>query len=112
MKSFFDSGTSLSLQRMVAESLRNPDRAWHEKALQTYQERRDEVIDFLQPYFPTTITAPDAALYLWISIPAGYTSESFTQMMLETHNILLTPGTAFGRNGEGFVRASFSVKIV
>jgi aspartate/methionine/tyrosine aminotransferase len=31
-------------------------------------------------------------------------------MMLEK-NILLTPGTAFGNNGEGFIRASFSVKI-
>lgn len=111
MKSFFDSGVSLPIQYMTADALNEPDILWHQNVLTTYAERRDDVITLLQPYFPETIQKPSAALYLWIPIPKEFTSESFTLMMLEKNHILLTPGIAFGTNGEGFVRASFSTDI-
>ena len=50
---------------------------------------------------------PDATFYIWLPIPPKYkTSQEFTSDVLRTSGILLVPGSAFGKNGEGFFRLS------
>jgi succinyldiaminopimelate transaminase len=44
-----------------------------------------------------------ATFYIWMAVPAGETSESFATRLLE-HGLVLTPGSYFGREGEGYVR--------
>lgn len=46
------------------------------------------------------------APYIWTKIPQGYTSWEFFDLLLEKCNIICTPGSGFGKNGEGFVRFS------
>ena len=44
-------------------------------------------------------------MFVWAPVPAGFgTSEEFVSTLLERTNVLVTPGSAFGKSGEGFVR--------
>ena len=52
---------------------------------------------------------PVASLYVWATIPEGYTSESFTTRLLEDVGVSIAPGTAFGSLGEGYVRISLGM---
>lgn len=44
-----------------------------------------------------------ATMYLWVAVPTGETSASFARRLL-TGGIVVTPGSALGPSGEGFVR--------
>lgn len=46
------------------------------------------------------------APYIWCKVPAGYDSWSYFDYLLETCQIVCTPGAGFGMGGEGYVRFS------
>ena len=55
---------------------------------------------------------PKGGLYLWAKIPKEYkNSQEFSFAILEKYQVFLTPGSAFGKNGERFVRASICSNI-
>jgi LL-diaminopimelate aminotransferase len=41
-------------------------------------------------------------------VPEGETSASFTEKVLEDAAVVISPGSAFGPSGEGFVRMSLT----
>ena len=47
-----------------------------------------------------------ASLYLWPKVPAGYTAAEFADKSLLATGVSLTPGSAFGAHGEGYLRIS------
>ena len=49
------------------------------------------------------VAGSEATMYLWVAVPAGETSESFAERLLE-HGILVAPGSYLGAAGEGYVR--------
>ncbi|MEM0952348.1 MAG: aminotransferase class I/II-fold pyridoxal phosphate-dependent enzyme [Cyanobacteria bacterium P01_H01_bin.74] len=50
---------------------------------------------------------PKATFYFWLPIPRAYNScEQFAEEVLEKSGVVLVPGTAFGKMGEGYVRLS------
>ena len=53
--------------------------------------------------------APKAGLYIWAQVPEGYTSVEFANDVLEQVGVVVTPGTGYGKNGEGYVRVSLTV---
>ena len=42
--------------------------------------------------------------YIWLECPNGMKSWEFFDMLLENANVVGTPGSGFGKNGEGFFR--------
>jgi len=46
------------------------------------------------------------APYIWVQTPGGYTSWQVFDKILGDANVVITPGSGFGRNGEGFFRIS------
>jgi LL-diaminopimelate aminotransferase len=42
-------------------------------------------------------------------VPDGHTSKSFADMLLQTAGIAVTPGTTYGKQGDGFFRLAFTV---
>ncbi len=70
-----------------------------------YAQRRDLVIDSLNK-LGWQIKPTKGTFYLWLKVPSGYNSWDFTYMLLEKTGVLVTPGTAYGPSGEGFVRLS------
>ena len=46
------------------------------------------------------------APYIWIKTPDGLTSWQMFDRMLQDLNVVVTPGSGFGSEGEGYVRIS------
>ena len=42
-------------------------------------------------------------------MPEGHTSASFAEQVLEQSGVVVSPGSAYGPNGEGFFRISLTV---
>ena len=41
--------------------------------------------------------------------PEGHTSASYCEMVLEESAVVVSPGSAYGANGEGFFRISLTI---
>ncbi|MBC2890488.1 LL-diaminopimelate aminotransferase [Gordonibacter massiliensis (ex Traore et al. 2017)] len=72
-----------------------------------YQRRRDLVVDALHA-IGVECTAPKATIYVWAKVPQGETSASFATKLLEQAHVIVTPGSGYGPDGEGFVRISLT----
>ena len=57
----------------------------------------------------STSRRPLATPYFWARVPEGYTSGSFSELVLERAAVVVSPGSAYGPSGEGFVRISLTV---
>jgi aspartate/methionine/tyrosine aminotransferase len=56
------------------------------------------------------VKPPRAALYVWMPIPRRFTSSlDFTAALLDSTGVLVSPGSGFGRAGEGYVRIALCV---
>ena len=55
------------------------------------------------------VNIPKAGLYVWAHVPKGYTSIEFATELLDKLGIVVTPGTGYGQNGEGYVRLSLTI---
>ncbi|MFA6532501.1 MAG: aminotransferase class I/II-fold pyridoxal phosphate-dependent enzyme [Patescibacteria group bacterium] len=111
VKSQFDSGLSRPLQKLGAYALDNTDKQWHEAMISSYEKRRNIIIDNLKKIGLNAVKTK-GSLYLWVKIPDRFRdSQEFSFDLLEKKQILLTPGTAFGKNGLRYVRVSISSNI-
>ena len=55
---------------------------------------------------------PFGAFYVFPCIKEfGMTSDEFANRLLQTNNVAVVPGTAFGRSGEGFLRISYAYSL-
>ena len=50
------------------------------------------------------VSGGENAPYLWLKVPAGMTSWGFFDMLLESVQVVGTPGSGFGPSGEGYFR--------
>ena len=55
------------------------------------------------------VTPPKGTIYVWAPVPAGHTSASYCELVLEESAVVVSPGGAYGPNGEGFFRISLTV---
>ena len=103
LKSNIDYGIFLPIQKAAVAALRSPQEVI-DKTRAAYVERRDALIDGLDAA-GWTIDKPRATMFVWAPVPKNFgTSEEFVNILLEKSNVLVTPGSAFGLSGEGFVR--------
>mgnify|MGYP004587736753 CR=1 FL=1 len=51
----------------------------------------------------------EGSFYAWMPIPKNFTSQSFTEFLLDKAGVAVAPGSAFGSKGEGFVRIGLLV---
>jgi LL-diaminopimelate aminotransferase len=102
VKSQLDSGVFEAVQAAGITALGLPDSV-ADGIRKIYQERRDTIIPGLKK-LGLEVDAPPAAFYLWVTVPNGYTSTSFTAHLLEKAGIVTTPGNGFGAPGEGYIR--------
>lgn len=72
-----------------------------------YQKRRDLVIDALHA-IGVECEPPVATIYVWAKVPEGHTSESFATALLEKAHVIVTPGSGYGPDGEGYIRISLT----
>jgi len=107
VKSNMDSGIPQAIQYAAIEALTGPQDYLQEKNA-IYQRRRDLLVDTLNT-IGLDAKPPKGGIYIWAKVPEGYTSMEFTSELLDKHGIVVTPGTGFGKNGEGYVRLSLTI---
>ena len=56
------------------------------------------------------VEKPRATFYIWAKVPQGYTSADFCEKLIEEQGIVVTPGSGFGDEGEGYFRISITIK--
>ena len=106
VKSNVDSGVFQAIQEAGITALESDDLLTD--GLRTiYQERRDVLVTGLRS-LGLTFAPPSAAFYVWVEVPEGFTSTSFTAHLLEHAGIVTTPGNGFGAPGEGYVRMTIT----
>lgn len=111
VKTQIDSGMSLHLQLLGAYALGEPDVEWSREMLESYKSRRDKIAKYLLK-IGLRFEIPKASLYIWAKIPdSEKNSDEYCMRLLKEKQILFTPGTAFGTNGDRFVRVSICINI-
>ena len=107
VKSNLDSGIPQAIQYMGIEALNVPQDKVDERNA-VYQRRRDRVLAVLRD-LGLHVDPPKASLYVWVRVPEGYTSATFTSLLLEDRDLVVTPGSGYGKYGEGYVRLSLTI---
>ncbi|MBA3261933.1 MAG: aminotransferase class I/II-fold pyridoxal phosphate-dependent enzyme [Thermoleophilaceae bacterium] len=105
LKTNIDSGMFEAVQLAAAAAL---DAGPPEEMGAIYQRRRDLVCDALGE-IGVDVTRPKGTIYVWAPVPSGHTSASYCELVLEESGVVVSPGGAYGPNGEGFFRISLTV---
>ena len=108
LKTNIDSGMFEAVQLAAVAALGpDGDEAAREMSA-VYERRRDLVCDALAE-IGVTVTPPRGTIYVWAPVPEGHTSASYCEMVLEESAVVVSPGGAYGPNGEGFFRISLTI---
>ena len=106
LKTNVDSGMFEAVQLAGAAALRGP-RKDVEEMCSIYQRRRDLVVDALGA-IGVDVAAPKGTIYIWAPVPAGHSSTSFAELVLEEAAVVVSPGSMYGPSGEGYFRISLT----
>lgn len=103
LKSNMDYGMFLPIQAAAIEALTG-DQAVVAETRAAYEHRRDVLCDGLIEA-GWHMEKPAGTMFVWAPIPDSYQdSEAFVADLLDKTGVLVTPGSAFGPSGEGYVR--------
>ncbi|MCZ8519372.1 MULTISPECIES: aminotransferase class I/II-fold pyridoxal phosphate-dependent enzyme [Paenibacillus] len=103
LKSNIDYGVFLPVQQAGIAALEEDMLPGSVSVAGLYQRRRDLVVEGLRSA-GWDIPKPKATMFIWAPIPAGWTSRQISREMLYSAGVVVIPGDAFGRDGEGYVR--------
>ncbi|MBZ9751018.1 aminotransferase class I/II-fold pyridoxal phosphate-dependent enzyme [Deinococcus sp. HMF7604] len=92
----------LGIQRAAACALTLPDEVGRAGAA-VFEARRDALVPALRD-LGWTVAWPQASMYAWARVPGLTDSVTFAVRAAEDTGVAVSPGAAFGRQGEGFVR--------
>ena len=107
VKANIDSGIFNAIQRAGVAALRGPKKIT-DKIKRTYQERRDVLVDGLRS-IGWEIQKPKATFYIWARTLSGRDSVGMSKVILNEADVVVTPGSGFGRYGEGYIRMALTV---
>lgn len=108
MKGYFDYGIFSAIQVAGIVALRHCDMDIQNQR-QIYQERRDILCEGLNRMGWET-PRPEAGMFVWTRIPErfitqeGLDSMGVSMKLLDQADVLVSPGSAFGPDGEGYLR--------
>lgn len=84
-----------------------------EKLRDTYQKRRDYMLDALARHMPSTVrwTKPEGGMFVWLTLPDGMDGGALLANSLETQRVAFVPGRAFHADGSGAntIRLNYSL---
>jgi LL-diaminopimelate aminotransferase len=108
LKTNIDSGLFEAVQLAAIAAL-SPDTDGDKQEMNAlYTRRRDLVVDALQA-IGVDVTPPKGTIYIWAPVPADFeNAAAYCEHVLEQAGVVITPGGAYGPNGEGFFRISLT----
>ncbi len=113
IKGYYDYGVFQAIQIASIVALRHCDADVLHQA-RVYQRRRDVLVDGLHRIGWTETERPRGGMFVWARVPdavlAGRGTIDFAIDLMETANVAVAPGRAFGPNGEGYLRLALVEK--
>lgn len=106
VKNNLDSGQFGAIQDAAIVALRSSQDCIDEMNA-IYMRRRDAIVEALQA-ISLECNTPQATIYVWAKVPNGYTSAEFAEKLLEQAHVIVTPGSGYGPDGEGYIRISLT----
>jgi LL-diaminopimelate aminotransferase len=106
LKTNIDSGLFEAIQLAAAAALEGPREPIAEMNA-IYARRRDLIVSALAE-IGVEVAPPKGTIYVWAPVPAGQTSVSFAELVLEQAAVVVSPGSMYGPSGEGFFRISLT----
>ncbi len=108
LKSNIDSGLFEAVQLAGVAALDPRVDAEVQAMNAVYQRRRDLVCAALAQS-GVEVTPPKGTIYIWAPVPPGFDSAAvYCEYVLERAAVVISPGGAYGPNGEGFFRISLT----
>ncbi len=108
LKSNIDSGLFEAVQLAGVAALQPEVDASVRQMNDIYQRRRDLVCAALAEA-GVNVTPPKGSIYIWAPVPEGFDSAAaYCEHVLEQAAVVISPGGAYGPNGEGFFRISLT----
>ena len=98
-------GVSYPVQR-GAEALYSPEGRAQVKALVEHYMGNARLLSEAAARAGLKVYGGKNAPYIWVGTPAGLTSWAMFDRMLHELNVVVTPGSGFGSEGEGYFRIS------
>ena len=96
------------IQKAAHAALTGPQ-DWVENKLVLLEQKRDRMVAGLNGVDGITCDTPDGAFYAFADISGtGLTSQEFTDRLVERAAVAVVAGTAFGSQGEGYVRVTYA----
>lgn len=108
VKTNIDSGIFNALQLAGIAALDGPQDCVAEMS-SIYERRRDLMVDTFRAAGWDSLQPPKGSVFMWLPVPHGHTSASFTEMLLNDADVVVVPGSGYGPSGEGFVRLSLTI---
>jgi LL-diaminopimelate aminotransferase len=108
LKTNIDSGMFEAVQLAAVAAL-SPDADSDNAEMNVhYARRRDLVVEALRTA-GVAVTPPKGTIYIWAPVPEGYPSAGeYCEHVLDATGVVVSPGEAYGPNGEGFFRISLT----
>lgn len=111
MKEGVTSCSPAFVQKAAVAALTGPQDVLHEMVA-SYRSRRDVIVEGLSAIPGVSCTGANGAFYVFADISAsGLSSDEFVERLLVDHRVAVIPGTAFGAQGEGFIRLSYAADV-
>lgn len=80
-----------------------------QEMVKEYQRRRDYIVSAINSVDGLSCRTPGGAFYIFVNVKAlGKTSAEMADYLLDHAKIAAVPGSAFGPQGEGYVRLSYA----
>jgi alanine-synthesizing transaminase len=109
IKSYLDYGSFFPLQKAAISALSEKSDSYLANIRNKYSERADFLIKIAQEKLNWEIKKPKGGMYLWTKLPKEFrnlNSLEFCQKLIINCGVAFTPGSGFGKNGEGYIRIS------
>lgn len=109
LKSNFDSGVFMAVQRTAAKALSHPMvETFAQERTALFKRRRDTIAATLDES-GFKFKLPRASYYFWVRLPAPYESSvEFCADLLDRTGLSVTPGVGYGPSGEKYFRISMT----
>ena len=103
LKSNMDYGMFLPIQAAAIAAITGDQSCVH-TTMKAYETRRNIMCDGFTG-IGWKMERPAATMFVWAGIPGKFkSSEEFVMALVEKAGVMVTPGSAFGPSGEGYVR--------
>lgn len=109
VKTNVDSGPLPSVQETSIYALENYEK-FNTEIRNVYKERLAVLSKGLTDLNIEHIV-PEATFFLWAKVPNKMSSMEFVTALIEQTGLVLTPGSGFGPEGEGFFRMAMTVDV-